>query len=63
MSLIWFTDAQSGNKVAVNPSHVVAVFVAQDGPAEGKTIISALNGSIPVNESELDVVTSLNGAE
>ena len=31
MSLVWFTDAQTENKVAINPAHVVAVFTAIEG--------------------------------
>ena len=61
MSLVWFTDAQTENKVAINPAHVVAVFTAIEGPMEGKTIISALNGSIPVQEDVLSAVSAMNG--
>jgi len=60
MSLYWFTDATNQGKVAINSEYVVAVFVAKEGPAEGKTIISLVNGTVPVDESELDVVSTLN---
>lgn len=60
MSLVWLTDALNGNKVAVNPEYVVAVFTAKEGPAEGKTVISLINGTIPVEEDELQVVSVFN---
>ena len=62
MALVWFTDKVSTKKVAVNPKYVVAVFVAAEGEMEGTTIISLINGTIPVAESDLDVVTAVNGA-
>ena len=61
MSLVWFTDATTEKKIAINPTYVVAVFTPVDGPAEGKTVISLVNGTIPVSEEELEVVTALNG--
>ena len=62
MALVWFTDKVSTKKVAVNPKYVVAVFVAAEGEMEGTTIISLINGTIPVAESDLEVVTAVNGA-
>ena len=62
MALVWFTDKVSTKKVAVNPEYVVAVFVAAEGELEGTTIISLINGTIPVAESDLEVVTAVNGA-
>ena len=62
MALVWFTDKVSTKKVAINPEYVVAVFVAAEGEMEGTTIISLINGTIPVAESDLDVVTAVNGA-
>lgn len=61
MSLVWFTDHTTGSRVAVNPKYVIAVFTPKEGPAEGYTVISLINGTIPVEESELDVVTAING--
>ena len=62
MSLVWLTDATTNAKVAVNPKFVIAVFTPNDGPAEGKTVLSVINGSIPVNETELEVVQLFNSA-
>ena len=59
MALVWFTDKVSTKKVAVNPKYVVAVFVAAEGEMEGTTIISLINGTIPVAESDLEVVTAI----
>ena len=60
MSLVWFTDGVTGKQVAINPTYVVAVFTATEGEAKGLTIISLVNGTIPVRETELDVVSSFN---
>lgn len=62
MSLIWLTDGMTDRKVAINPTYVVAVFTATEGDAKDLTIISLTNGTIPVKESELEVVTAINGA-
>ena len=59
MALVWFTDKVSTKKVAINPKYVVAVFVAAEGEMEGTTIISLINGTIPVAESDLEVVTAI----
>ena len=61
MSLVWLSDAVNGGKVAINPDYVVAVFVAKEGQVEGKTIVSLINGTIPVDETDLEVVTLVNG--
>ena len=49
------------SKVAINPFYVIAVFTPNDGPAKGKTVISLVNGTIPVEENELDVVAIIDG--
>jgi len=61
MSLVWFTDKVNNGKVAINSDHVVAVFTAAEGELEGTTIVSLVNGTIPVAESDLEVITALNG--
>lgn len=61
MSLIWLSDAINGSKVAVNTDHVVAVFSAKDGELAGKTIVSLINGTVPVSETDLEVFTLING--
>lgn len=63
MNLVWLTDASNGSKIAINPKYVVAVFTPVEGPAEGKTIISLINGTVPVQENELEVVQLFNGVE
>ena len=59
--LVWFTDKVTESKVAINPEQVVAVFTAAEGELQGTTIISLVNGTIPVAESDLEVVTAVNG--
>ena len=60
--MLWLTDAVNGQKVAINPHYIVAVFQVPEGddPKQnlhvGKTAINLTTGSIIVNESELNVV-------
>lgn len=61
MALVWFTDKVTEKKVAINPEFVVAVFVAAEGDLAGSTIISLINGTIPVAETDLEVVSAVNG--
>lgn len=60
MALVWFTDKVNNTKVAINPAQVVAIFTAAEGDLQGTTIISLINGTIPVAETDLEVVTALN---
>lgn len=62
MSIVWLTEKNNNAKIAVNPEHVVAVFVASEGEMQGTTIVSLVNGTIPVAETDLEVVTLVNGA-
>jgi len=54
--MIWVTDIVTGNKVALNPEYVVAVFIAPDGENQGKTAINLINGQIIVKETDIEVV-------
>jgi hypothetical protein len=54
--MIWITEASSGNKIAINPTYIVAVFTITDGEQQGKTAINLTNGNVVVNESDYDVV-------
>lgn len=54
--LIYFTDVVSKKPVAVNPKYVVAVFPIVDGDLKDKTAISLVNGSVAVEETQIDVV-------
>jgi uncharacterized protein YlzI (FlbEa/FlbD family) len=55
--MIWVTDALNGNKVAINPQYVVAIFKIPEGiDNSGKTAINLTTGSIVVEENELDIV-------
>jgi uncharacterized protein YlzI (FlbEa/FlbD family) len=58
--MIWLTDAINKHKVAINPHYIVAVFRIPEGSEAadhvGKTGITLTNGSIIVEESELEVV-------
>jgi hypothetical protein len=59
--LIYFTDAVSGNKLAINPEYVTGVFIANDEENKGKTVLSLLNGSFLVSESQIETVGVLQG--
>ena len=59
--LVYFTDAVSGNKIAINPTYVTGVFLATDEEHQGKTVISLLNGSFLVAESQLEAVGTIQG--
>lgn len=54
--LIYFTDVVSKKPVAVNPKYVVAVFPIVDGELKDKTAISLVNGSVAVEETQIEVV-------
>ena len=59
--LVYFTDAVSQQQIAINPQYVIAVFVAQDGEAKGKTVVGLINGNVIVQQSQIEVVGELNG--
>ena len=59
--MIWITDALNGAKVAINPEHIVAVFVAQEGEMKDKTIVNLINGQIVAAEDDLTIVGMLQG--
>jgi len=59
--LVYFTDVVSKKQVAVNPKYVVAIFPIVEGDLKDKTAISLVNGSVAVEESQIDVVGVLQG--
>jgi predicted metal-dependent peptidase len=59
--LVYFTDAITKEKIAVNPKYVVVVFVLPDGEMQGKTVIGLPSGNVVVDESQIDVVGVLQG--
>jgi hypothetical protein len=59
--LIYFTDAVTQNKFAVNPEYVVGVFIASNEEHKGKTVLNLLNGSFLIEESQIDAVGVLQG--
>ena len=60
MSMIYFTDALSGGKIAINPEYVVAVFKVTDGEHKDKTNVILVNSNVLVAEEDYDVVGQLN---
>jgi hypothetical protein len=61
--LLSFTEVLTNNTIHVNPKYVVAVFTVSEGEHQGKTAISVINGNIIVQESYLDVVGNIRGAQ
>lgn len=63
MAFIWVTDAASGNKVAINPAFITAVFDAAEGAPEGAVaIIGLTNGGAAVKETVDEVIALTAGA-
>lgn len=59
--MIWVTDALNGGKVALNETHIVAVFELKDGEHAGKTGINLVNGNVIVSETDIEIVGQLEG--
>lgn len=60
--LMMFTDALNSGSVAINPEHIIAIFVApKDTEIAGKTVINIPSGTIVVTEDYLTVVGRVNG--
>lgn len=57
--LIYFTDAQTGNQIAINPTYVVVVFTTKDDEGVEKTVINTTTGNIVVTDSQITVVGQL----
>ena len=61
--LIYFTEAKTNKSIAISPKHVMCVFEVDDGGEfNGYTYIVLETGGIAVNESQLNVVSLINGA-
>ena len=59
--LLQFTDSISKGSVAINPSKVIAVFVApKETEVAGKTIITIPAGTVVVEESYDTVIGMIN---
>jgi hypothetical protein len=59
--LIYFTEANTAKKIAINPQHVISVFEATGGDFEGKTAVVFIGGNLAVEESVVEVVGAVNG--
>lgn len=58
--MIYVTDTTTKKKVALNPQYVTVVFEIVEGDNLGKTAVGLINGTIVVDESDIDVVGLLN---
>lgn len=59
--LINVKDAKSNEYIAINPDHVVSVFIVPEGEDAGKVAIILTAGNVLVKENYLDLVGRLNG--
>lgn len=60
--LLYFTEIETKNSLAINPEHVVIVFEKVE---ENKkfTVINVLNGNVAVEEGYLETVGRLNAVK
>lgn len=58
--MFYVTDAVTKNRVAINPSHVVAVFKIPEGEHADKTGVNLVNGSIVCEEDDYVIVAEIN---
>ena len=62
--MLLFTDATTGNAIAVNPDNVVVLFTAKDeGSDVEKTVINTFTGNLVVKESYVEVLGQLQAAK
>ena len=61
--MFYVTDAVTKNRVALNPTHIVAVFKIPTGEQSGKTGINLVNGSIVCEEEDYAIVADINNSE
>ena len=61
--MLWFTEVKSGDRIAINPQYVVAVFTAKEGEFDGKTVISLISGQTVVEEDSVLIVGQIEGAK
>lgn len=62
--MLLFTDATTGNAIAVNPENVVVLFTAKDETSsEEKTVINTITGNLVVKESYVEVLGQLQAAK
>ena len=60
--LLMFTDAMTGNSVAINPENIIAVFTAPENTEiAGKTVIMVPSGTVVIKEDYLETVGRING--
>lgn len=61
--MIYVTDAVTKNRVAINPTHVVAVFKIPEGEHVDKTGVNLVNGSIVCEEEDYAIVAEINNSK
>ena len=62
--MLLFTDAQTGNAVAINPDHVEVLFSAKDETTgEEKVVVNTLVGNVVVKESYVEALGQLQAAK
>jgi hypothetical protein len=61
--MLYFTDAQTQQSVAVNQEYVVVVFTSKNEDGSEKVVINTTTGNLVVTEPYLDVVGRLNAVQ
>lgn len=61
--MLYFTDAQTQQSVAVNAEYIVVVFTAKNEDGSEKVVINTTTGNLVVTEPYLDVVGRLNAVQ
>ena len=60
--LLHFTDATSGQTVAINPVQVICVFTNKDEKTgQEVTVVNTLSGNVALTDTYLEVVGRING--
>ena len=61
--LLHFTDINTNQTVAINPKHVVCVFVNKDEKTEQEVVVvNTLSGNVALSDGYLDVVGRINAS-
>ena len=59
--MLYLTDANNNQKIAINTDHIVAVHKSVEGEnATGKTIVNLTNSHLFVLEEDYEIVSMIN---
>lgn len=58
--MIYLTDANNNQKIAINTDHIVAVHKGAEGENANKTIVNLTNAHLFVLEEDYEIVSMIN---